>query len=183
MRKHRADFVIHGAAQGIEIDLARRHVADLTDLQIQVARVGGEHLAIFGMHRAGHEHAPAAGEAFGHEDRFGGGGGAVPHGGVGDFLAGEFRHQRLKFENGLQGALADFGLIGRVGGEEFATQENRVGYDRTQVVIHAGAEKAAVADGIFSGTVTEILDQLGFRKGAGQVERAVEAQRFGNRGE
>ena len=114
------------------------------------------------MHGARHEHAAAAREALGHEHGLGGGGRAVPHGCVGHVLTGKLGDERLKFEDGLQSALADFRLVGRIRGEEFAAQQDRVGDHGTQVVINAGAQKTRVAQGIFGRPFAEILDQLGF---------------------
>ncbi len=47
--------------------------------------------------------------------RLGGRGGLVEHGGVGDLHAGEVAHHRLEVEERLEPALADLGLVGRVG--------------------------------------------------------------------
>ena len=62
--------------------------------------------------------------------------------GVGDFHAGEFADHGLELEHGLQGALRDLGLIGRVAGEEFAALDEGIDDDRAIVPIGARAEKA-----------------------------------------
>ena len=183
LHEHGADIVVHGRAEGGKINLARGREADFVDLQVDIARVSRQHLAVFGMHGTRHEHAATAREALSHENGFGCGCRAIPHGGVGDFLAGQLGHQGLKFEDGLQRALADFRLIGRVRGEEFTAQQDCVRNYGTQVVIDAGAQKTGVAQGIFGGALAEILDQLGLREGAGKIERPLEAQRFRNRRE
>ena len=120
------------------------------------------------MHGARDQHAVAAGEALGHQDGFGERGGAVVHRGVGDFLAGELAHQRLKFEDGRERALGDFGLIGSVGSEEFAALDERVGDDRTKMLVNAGAEKRSVAARIFRRARLKILNDFRFRERAGQ---------------
>ena len=86
---------------------------------------------------------------------------------------GQLAHQRLKFEDGLQRALRDLGLVGRVGGEKFAALNDRVGHHRAQVVVDAGAQKARVTDGILRGALLEVLDDFGF----GERARAASAPR------
>ena len=54
--------------------------------------------------------------AGGQRHRFGGGGGLVEHRGVGDRHAGQVGHHRLEVDQRLHAALADLGLIRRVGG-------------------------------------------------------------------
>ena len=73
----------------------------------------------------------------------------------------------------LKCALADLGLIRRVGGEEFAAQQNRVGYNGAQVVVNARAQKAGIAVRIFGGARAKKCDNLGFRKRAGQIRAAL----------
>ena len=82
-------------------------------------RVGSEDFAVFGMQAVCDYGGATAGEAHGHHDSFGGGSGTIIHGRVGHFHAGHFANHGLKFEDGLQRALRNFRLIGRVGGEEF----------------------------------------------------------------
>ena len=69
----------------------------------------------------------------------------------------------------VERALRDFGLIGRVGSEEFAALDQRIGDDRAQMLVDARAEKRGVAARIFRGACLEILDDFGFRKRAGQI--------------
>ena len=79
------------------------------------------------MQGARHKHAAAARDALSHQHCLSSRGRAIPHGCVGHFLPGKLGDQGLKFEDGLQRALADFGLVGRIGGEELAAQQDRVG--------------------------------------------------------
>ena len=50
------------------------------------------------------------------------------------------------------------------------------------MVINAGAEKTAVAEGIFGRALAEILDELGFGQRPGQIERMLETKGIGDRG-
>ena len=156
------DVVFQAGLQSCDIDGAVGLHADFFHDQAGILRVGLQHRAIFRMHRTRDEDAAAAGESFGHQHRFGGGSGAVVHGGVGDFLAGQLAHQGLKFEDGLQRALGDFGLIGRVGSQKFAALNNGVGDYRAQMVVDAGTQKTGVAERIFwARGVFETFDDFG----------------------
>ena len=69
------------------------------------------------------------------------GGGAVVVRGVGDFHAGQRGHQGLIFEDGLQRALRNLGLVGRVGGVELTAAQHVVNHRRDVVVVRACAQK------------------------------------------
>jgi hypothetical protein len=99
----------------------------------------------------------------------------VVHGGVGDLHACEFADHGLEFEDGLEGALRDLRLIGRVGGEELAALHQRVNDDRPIVAIGAGTEKADVAVGVLRSGLLEVVDDLGFAHLARDVEVTREA--------
>src|ERR1043166_2319427 len=114
------------------------------------------------MDGAGDENSSTSGKAFGHEDGFGRSSRAVVHGCVGDFLTRELAHQGLEFKNRLQRALGDFGLIRRIGSEEFTAQKNRVRDYRTKVIVDSCSQKTGVAERIFSGTIFEIGNYFGF---------------------
>ena len=160
------------------IELAGRGVADLFNFQAQIFRVGVQNLPVFGMHGARDQHVMAAGEPLGHQHGFGERRRAVVHGGVGDFLAGELAHQSLKLENRGERALREFRLVRRVGSEEFAALDQRIGHHRAQMLVDARAEKRSVAARIFRGARLKILDDLGFGKRAGQIEAARAAGIF-----
>ena len=109
-----------------------------------VASEAGERLQHRGIVRVdtgGHDALGFAGDAARHEHRFCHGGGAVVHRGVGHFHAGEPRHLGLEFEQDLQGALRDFRLIGRVGGEEFAALDHHVHRGRHMMFVGAAADE------------------------------------------
>ena len=152
--------VVDRRFEAIRVHLARARESDFVDAQSEIARVRLQHLAILRMQRARHDHAMPPGQPLGHEHGFGGRGRAVPHGGVRDFHSRELAHQRLKFEDRLQRALADLRLIRRVGSEEFAALDQRVRDHRAQVVVHARAEKAGIPAGIFRRARAEIFDDL-----------------------
>ena len=123
----------------------------LQGLDVGGAALGGDHgdgdlaaLAV-GFHHPDHLGVDGAGEDHGalfallaHEYRFGGGGSAVVHRGVGHVHAGELAHLGLILENGLVHALADLSLVGRVG-----RQELLLGGDG----LHDGGDKVAVSSG------------------------------------
>ena len=69
------------------------------------------------------------------------GGRAVVHRGVGDLHAGQQRDLGLEFEQGLQRALRDFRLVGRVGGQEFAALDQVVDAGRDVMPVGAAAEE------------------------------------------
>ena len=90
----------------------------------------------------------AAGDADGHHHGFRRAGRPVVHAGVGHVHAGELGDHGLELEDGLQRALRDLGLVGRVAGQELAALDQRIDDDRAVVAIGAGAQKAGVVDGI-----------------------------------
>ena len=140
-----------------------------------VMGIGREHLAIFRMHAASDEDGIASGDADGHHGGFGGSGRPVIHRGVRDFHAGQFGNHRLKFEDRLQRSLREFGLIRRVGSEEFATRYERIDDDRAVVHIRACAKKASVSVAIFFRALLEPVDNFRFRHLTWNVEIAGQA--------
>ena len=176
----RGGQVVHLTLQVFEIDGAGLvDVAEFGDRHALVLRVGIEHFAILGMDAAGDEHAAFAGGADRHHGGFGHGGGAIVHGGVGHVHAGELADHGLEFEDGGEGALRDFGLVGRVGGEELAAGDDGIDQHGAVVVVDAGAEKRGIAVGGFGGAVAEVLHDLVLADPRGQFERPVEPDRFG----
>ena len=81
----------------------------------------------------------------GEDGRLGERRGAVVHGGVAHVEAGELADGRLVFEDGLQHALAAFGLVGRVRGEELGAARDGVDDGRHVGVVDAGAEERGEA--------------------------------------
>ncbi len=125
----------------------------------------------------------AAGDADGHHHGLGCAGGAVVHAGVGDLHAGEFADHGLELEHGLERALRDLGLVGRVAGEELAALDERVDDDGLVVAIDAGAEEAGVAGGVGFGEGAEAVDDLGLGVLARDGEVARELVLGGDGGE
>ncbi len=134
--------------------------ASLGERKTLVFRVGGDDLAILGVNAAGEDGGVAPGDAHGHHDGFGGAGRAVIHGGVGDLHAGEFADHGLEFEDGLQGALRDLRLIGRVGGEPLAARDERIDDERAVVIVGSGAEHDPIAVAVLGGAGAEPIDDL-----------------------
>ena len=86
---------------------AERLGAGLEDGQRLRQRVGVDDEDGVGLGAAGPAHQ---------RHRLGGGGGLVEHGGAGDVETGEVGDHRLEVDQRLEPALADLGLVGRVGG-------------------------------------------------------------------
>ena len=135
---------------------------NLGERKALVLGVGGDDLAILGVDAAGEDGGAASGDAHGHHDGFGGAGGAVIHGGVGDLHAGKLADHGLEFEDGLQRALRDLRLIGSVGGEPLAARDERIDDQRAVVMIGSGAEQDVVAGGVLSGAGAEPVDDFAF---------------------
>ena len=76
-----------------------------------------------------------------HHDRLPAGGRAVIHRGVGDLAAIEPRDLGLELEQGLERALGDLGLVGRVAGQELAALDQMIDAGRNMVAIGAAAEE------------------------------------------
>ncbi len=163
------------------INLAGLGIADFLDFESEVLGVGFQNLAIFGMHGARDEHVATVGEAFGHQNGFGECGGTVVHRCVSDFLAGELAHQRLKLEDCGERTLREFGLVRRVGGQEFAALDQRVGGNRAKMLVDTSAEKGSVTASILRRARLKILDDLRLGKRPRQIQRLAQAKFFGDR--
>ena len=118
----------------------------------------------------------------GHQGGLGHGGAAVVEAGVGDVHAGELGDQGLVFEDGLEGALAGLGLVGGVGGVEFAAGGEVIDDGGDEVVVSACAEEAGWSLGPLvrggEGMERWVRRDLGER--GGDVERAVQAEGGGH---
>ena len=176
----RCNLTAYSGAERSGVQLSRSGECNLLDLQSGIPRVGGEHLAVFRVHRARYQHAAAVGDPLRHQRRFGERRRTVVHRGVGDFLASELAHQRLEFEDGLQRALADLRLVRRVRSKEFAALEKRVGDDGAVMVVNACAEKARIADRILRCARFEEFDDLHLRERPGQTQRRLQTVCGGN---
>ena len=65
-------------------------------------------------------------------------------GGGGDLHSHQAAGQRLVLVDGLEGALTDFRLVGRVGRHEFAAGQNIPGGSRHEVIVAAGPHEHLV---------------------------------------
>ena len=103
-------------------------VAEFAQFDATALRVVVNHGPAVGRNEFGHvHHALLRGLAAVHANRAGDGfgrcGGAVVDGEVGHGETDQFADEALEFPHGLQHALAHFGLVGRVGGQELATRD------------------------------------------------------------
>ena len=145
--------------------------------------VGGHDFAILGVDTGRDDGVVTAGDAHGHADGFGRSGGTVIHAGVGHVHAGELGNHGLELEDGLERALGDFSLIGRVAGEELAALHQGVDNHRAVMAIGTCAEEAGVAGGVFGGCGLEVVDDFALGLLPGNVEVACEAVLGGDDGE
>ena len=114
----------------------------LFERQVGAGEVGPRRVEEVAMDRARCQHAPALGRADGHQRRLGGRRGAVVVRRRDDVEPGQLGDQRLVLVDRLQRALADLGLVGRVGGVELAARQDLVDRRRDVVAVGAGAEEA-----------------------------------------
>ena len=128
--------------------------------QALVLGIGGHHFAVLGMNGRGDHGLVPPGDAHGHHDGFGCAGRAVVHAGVGHVHAGQLGDHGLELEDGLQRALRDLGLVGRVAGEKLAALHQGVDNHRPVVAIGARAQEAGVVGGVFAAGGAEVVDDL-----------------------
>ena len=83
-------------------------------------RASAQDFTIFRVNGFRHQHLIAPRHSRGHHGGFGHGGRAVVHGRVRHVHACQLADHRLKLKDGGEGALGDFGLIGRVRREKLA---------------------------------------------------------------
>ena len=86
----------------------------------------------------------------------------------------------LELEDGLQRALGQLGLVGRVGGVELAAEQELVDRRRDVVRVGAGAEERHRRDPVLAADLVEEVDQTAFVERLGQLERALEPQAGGD---
>lgn len=116
----------HGGAGGVHGGLEAFHIAQAVLVghghqgDVQAGGVGLQHGPPDGIDALVHHQLFAAGGAHGHHAGLEQGRTAVIDGGIGAIHVQQAAHRGLVFEDGLQGALRAFGLIGRVGGIELA---------------------------------------------------------------
>ena len=132
--------------------------------------------------RRDHGLVPAR-DAMRHEDRFPHRRRAVVHGRIGNFAAQQARNLRLKFEQHLQRALRDLGLVRGVARQELAALDDVVDARRHMMAIGAATEKEwCVARGqVLARQRRHVPFDCHFRRVHGQArDRILEAERFRN---
>ena len=96
---------------------------------------------------AGQDHFLPARHARRHDGGLGAGRGAVIHGGVCHIHGGHRRNLGLEFEQGLQRALRDFWLVGRIGRQEFRALDHHVYRSRNMMLVGARPDKERTGRG------------------------------------
>ena len=137
--------------------------------------IGANNLEIDGRNGIRYGHAVTAGNSAGHEDALGQAGGAVIHAGVGDLHAEEAADQGLELVDYLERALADFGLVGSVGGEKLAAGHQGLNDGGYEMVVGPSTQEggAAAQRTVSSGQCSQFLLYFQLRKGGGQVQWRV----------
>ncbi len=89
-----------------------------------------------------------------------------------------WRDQRLVLEQGLQVALADFRLIGRVGSDELAPRGDIIDDRRDEMVVASAAEEADAAARriVLRRQLAQVRGQFQFAQGRRHVERPAQPQ-------
>jgi hypothetical protein len=124
------------------------HQRNLVGHEICAAEVRAQRLAVMRMDTAADQHTLAARGAAGHQRPFGRGRRPVVVRRGDDVHARQLAQQRLVLVDRLERALADLGLVRRVGGVELAAQEELVHDCRNEMAIGSGAEEAHQIDPI-----------------------------------
>jgi len=104
---------------------------------------------------------------------FGGGGRAVVVRSVRYFHAGQVGHQRLIFEDGLQRALRNFRLVGRVGGVKFAAPQHVIdnGWDVMMICTRTEERDQMLANILIGGRhFAQLSGGFHFGERGGQVQ-------------
>ncbi len=122
----------------------RGFIAD--DGQAHALGVGAHRGPIFGVDGGGDDHFLALPTAHGqgHDDRLGHGCSAIVVGGVGHLHARQGTDHALVLKDGLQGALAHLGLVGRVGGVELGAARYMLHHAGHEMVVGPCAQEASV---------------------------------------
>ena len=156
------------------------------DLIVGEARQRLEHRDVMRVHARRDQRLLAPRHPARHEHRLGHRGRAVVHRRVGDIHAGEARHLRLEFEQILQRALRDLGLVGGVAGQELAALDEVVDRGRDMVLVGAAAEEERPGAGghVARREAAEMpLDRLLGHVRRQPRDRAGEPRRLGHVGE
>ena len=164
----------------------RREVArrNFDDFQIRASGVGADGAAEFEIDLARDHDLLAAGRADRHEGGLGDRGSTLVHGRVRDFHREQLRDERLVFEDRLERALADLGLVGRVRGQELAAQGERRHGGRDVSPLHRTPEEEGSRSRgtVLRGERFEVRLDLELGHSHGQAELRPERV-LGDRGE
>jgi len=139
LHNYRGRLIIQFFLQSIRINLAGRHIRDFHNRIAVGPTVSPQNLPVFRMHRTGNDHFITIGHFRAKHRGFGRGGSAVVHGCIGNFGAGKTGDHGLIFVDRLKNALADFGLIRRIGRIKFRAPYNMTDDRRDIVMICARA--------------------------------------------
>ena len=165
----------HGLAEGVQVGDALGERRGL-EPDGRALAVGLDDLAIERIHALRDHGRLSLGDGVGHQHGLGDRGGAVVERGVGHVHARQLRHHGLVLEDGAQRPLARLGLIRRVGGEEFATQDQMVDRARDRVIVGAPAQEAGevIRVGVLRGQPAQVPDEIAFRHGRRNIQRTRE---------
>ena len=105
-----------------------------------------------------------------HGQGLGGGGGAVIDGGVGDFHARQGADHGLVFEDGLEDALADLGLVGGIGGDQLLPAGDALHHGGDEVPVGPRAPKDGGVDAVPGGHGGHLLPHGQLTEPLGQVQ-------------
>ena len=152
---------------------------DLVGLEAGPVGVGRERLAVVRVDAARDEQPLAARRAAGHERRLGGRGAAVVVRRGHDVHRGELGQQRLVLVDALQRALADLGLVGRVGRVPLAAEQHLVDGRRAPVAVRTRAEERGEVHAVAPGQRLEPRGEVELGLRVVEAERA-RAERLGD---
>ena len=103
-------------------------------------------------------------------------------GSVGYIHTCQFADHGLELKDGLKHALADFSLIGGIGGQKFFFRYYAVYDGRNEVIIGAGSSEDALKDNIHVCEFFHFAGNLHFAHSRRKIERSFEFYLIGNTG-
>ena len=169
---------IQQAAHGVEVSRTVSRCRHLHEVYAMIMSIGFNDTQHGRLQRFRHQHTVTfLGRGHTHHHGFGRSSRTIVHGCIRHVKSGESCHHRLVFENILQRALRNLGLIRRVRGRKLTALRN-VGDDRRGVVVVGTS--AGKGDKRFVGCshVTYNLTHLHLALGRRNVEFAVQFQFF-----
>ncbi len=200
--RHQRPLGMGFGRQGLEVAQRAGATRILLD-QAEVVALGCSGAQVHDVHdepqrpEAGRQHGEGLGQAVGvdddpirwtrgaaaHErDRFGHGGALVEQGGVGRVEPGEIGHHRLKVQEGLQPALADFGLVRRIRRVPRGALEHVAPDDTGRDGPRVAEADHGLGDRVAGGQPAELLEDLLLGGGGREAERAEAPHTSRNRG-